>query len=149
MRTGMAQRIREAAKRLHTFSVRQLADEIGVRSYLENTKMRSTLRDFRRRGEIANIARGHWRYCGREHAGKGKGVRERVYRAMYTKRIFAARDLVMLTDVDGNYVRILIRGLMKAGHVRKLGGRPINGTRRQEAVFGLVDSDQFYLEFVK
>ena len=33
MKTGMAQRIREAAKRLGTFGVRELADEVGVQSY--------------------------------------------------------------------------------------------------------------------
>ena len=149
MKTGMAQRIREAAKRLGTFSVRELADEVGVQSYREVAKVRDTLRDFRRRGEVIHVARGCWKYCGKEHTGKGKGVRERVYRAMYTRRTFAARDLVVLTDADESYIRALIRRLLKTGHVRKTGDRPLNGTRRKEAVFGLVDPDQFYLEFVK
>ena len=147
--TGFANRIREAAKRFGTFGVRQLADEIGVQSYAEVAKVRNALRDFRRRGEIIHIARGCWKYCGKEHAGRGKGVRERVYRAMYTKTVFSARDLVVLTDADESYIRALIRRLLKAGHVRKTGDRPLNGTRRREAVFGLTDPDQFYLEYVK
>ena len=148
MKTGMAQRIREAAKRLGTFSPRKLADEIGVQSYTEVAKVRDTLRDFRRRGEIIHVARGCWKYCGKEHAGRGKGVSERVYRAMYTKRVFAVRDLVVLTDADESYTRVLVRRLLKAGRVRKVGDRPLNGTRRKEAVFGLVDPDGFYLEYV-
>lgn len=146
--TGFANRIREAAKRLDTFGVRELADEIGVQSYAEVAKVRNALRDFRRRGEIIHIARGCWKYCGKEH-GRGKGVRERVYRAMYAKRVFAVRDLVVLTDADESYTRVLVRRLLKAGRVRKVGDRPLNGTRRREAVFGLTDPDQFYLEYVK
>lgn len=154
--TGMAQRIREAAKRLGTFGVRELADEVGlpdgqagVQTYREVRKVRNALRDFRRRGEIIHVARGVWRYCGRDHEGRGKGVREKVYRAMYNKRTFSARDLVLLTDADESYIRVLVRKLVAAGVIRRTGGRPINGTRRKEAVFALVDPDQFYLKYVK
>jgi len=149
MKTGMAQRIREAAKRLGTFGPRELADEMGVQAYSEVAKVRDTLRDFRRRGEIIHLARGCWRYSGREHAGRGKGVRERIYRAMYTKKIFSVRDLTLLTDADESYIRVLIRRLEEAGRVRRVGRRPLNGTRRKETVFGLPDPDGFYLEFVR
>lgn len=147
--TGFANRLREAAGRLGTFSPRELADEVGVQSYREVARVRDALRDFRRRGEAIHVARGCWRYCGKEHTGKGKGVRERVYRAMYTKRVFAVRDLTLLADADESYTRVLIRRLVKAGRVRKVGERPLNGTRRKEAVFGLADPDGFYLSYVK
>lgn len=146
----MAQRIRKAAKRLGTFSPRELADEIGVQSYTEVAKVRDTLRDFRRRGEVIHVARGRWTYCGKEHPATRRGVQERVYRAIYTKkRAFTARDLVVLTDASEGYIRVLIRRLAKAGRIRKTGDRPLNGTRRKDAVFGLTDPDAFYLEFVR
>lgn len=151
MKTGMAQRIREAAKKLGIFSARELAGEVGVQSGREVAKVRDALRDFRRRGEIIHLARGCWKYCGTEHTGRGIGVQERVYRAMYTRRTFAARDLVVLTDASETYIRMLIRRLAKAGRIRKIGDRPrpLSGTRRKEAAFGLTDPDGFYLEFMK
>ncbi|RLC25052.1 MAG: hypothetical protein DRH56_06055 [Deltaproteobacteria bacterium] len=147
--TGLANRLREAARRLGTFGPRELADEMGVRSYSEAARVRDALRDFRRRGEVIHLARGIWTYCGKEHAGRGKGVRERIYRAMYTKKIFSVRDLTLLTDADESYIRVLIRRLEEAGRVRRVGRRPLNGTRRKETVFGLPDPDGFYLEVVK
>jgi len=145
-RTGMARMIREAAARLGTFSVRELADAIGVQAYGDVRKVRTALQDFRRRGEILHPARGCWEYRGRS-AARGK-VRAKIYRAMHTSRIFSVKSITLLTDADCSYIRAVIRELIASGEIRVSGARHLSSGGKRP-FYCIANPDDFYLSRVK
>jgi hypothetical protein len=145
---GVAQTVREAARRLGTFT----ADDLYLAdcdAWFRKPQITSALRDFCRSGEVRRISKPgeKARYEYVTERTWGFGVREKVYRAMHVKGMFTIRDITVLSDGEHSYVCALVRKLMKAGEIEAAGKAP--GPRRPEAAYRVKNRDQFFLKWVK
>ncbi len=70
-------------------------------------------------------------------------VREKIYRAMHAKLAFCARDIHRLTDADSNYILVLIRNLVKHGHLE------FTGKTAKGNIFRVKNNNKFYQELVR
>lgn len=140
-RTGTIQRVRAAARKLGTFSPTDIVYELDVELPREKS-VRNTVRSLYERGEIERISKGVYRYV--DGKAPVPHVRKRIFRAMYVRRKFCAKDIKILTDADKSYIQALIRRLVKRGILERIGE-----SAEGKVVVRILHADQFYLEFVK
>ena len=124
MKETLAGRVREAARDLgagdKTFTVDDLADRIGTKTYAEKDPIRSTLRDFRRRGEVVRVAPGVYNYRGKQ-GGKPE-IQEVMWRLLRSRRTVTVEDLQEMAEAEESYVLEWLRMLIRRGIVRESGG---------------------------
>ena len=143
-RTGMADRVRAAAKSLDCpegFSRKDVMYEVDPHAGQEERSLENAFHDLRKRGEIRRI--GYAKYRVATDLAPRAGVRQKIYRAMHIKGAFCAKDIRVLTDADPSYILMVIRKLRQSGHLERTGG----STRGN--IFRVKQRDKFYLEFVK
>ena len=128
MKETLAGRVREAARELgagdKTFTVDDLADRMGTKTYKEKDPIRNTLRDFRRRGEVVRVAPGVYNYRGKQ-GGKPE-IQEVMWRTLRSMRTVTIEDLQMMAGAEEDYAREWLGFLIRRGNVRKSD----NGTYR-------------------
>lgn len=145
-RTGMADRIRAAVKKLDSmdgFSRGELFDHVEKDKPLslqEERSFKNTFKDLFKRGEIRRISVGRFRYA--DEFIPRANVCQRIYRAMHVKGAFCTKDIQILTDADRSYINVIIRKLAKGGHLELTGKTP------RGSIFRVKHPNQFYLEFV-
>jgi len=121
-----AGRIREAAKRLEEFQIREIPDAIEVRSYRERKATRDSIRDFLRRGEIERIGYGLYRYIGREERPT---YRQRLWDIARRMIRFNLNDLEQITEARRDTVKEFCSWMVrkeyaqrvKPGHFKAIG----------------------------
>ena len=122
MKETLAGRVREAARELgagdKTFTVDDLAERIGTRTYAEKDPIRSTLRDFHRRGEVDRVAPGVYTY--REKVTKKPDKQKIMWRTLRFRRTVTVEDLQMNAKAEESYVLEWLRLMIRRGIVRKL-----------------------------
>lgn len=147
MTKGIADQVRKEMTRLcsselrrgkgqGSFTVQDLANA-DFEHYVSKDQVRNVIRDFLRSGEIVRTATATYEYTGKRERAANT-VRQRVYRAMHTRRMFTSRDIKLLTDADRSYVAMIIRELLRAGELEKV------GMKARCAVFLVKDRDGFY-----
>jgi len=140
---GITARVRGAARRLRVFGSDDIGSELGIQTYADARRVRTTINDLRKTGEIECVDRGRYRYVARGTSA----VRSRVCRAMHVKGVFSAREIAMLSDADGSYVRHIIRDLIASGDLEKAGlGESSKG--RLESRYRVSHIDKFYKKIV-
>ena len=143
IRTGVTDRIRNTIRDMGFFTARQVTQKL--RDYNKESIYR-TLSELLAAGEIDRLARGFYRT--RSLRKRHTGVQHRVFRAMYVRGTFSAREIRRLTDTQLNYTQVLIRRMRIAGYVEETGkARAHDG--RLEMRFRIRDRDKFYLEVVR
>lgn len=147
-KTGMAKKVREAARKLGEFRTADLANEVSIASYTEMRKIHTAVRDLRRAGEIEAIERGRYRYVGSGDEGRKSPVAKRILRAMHVMGSFSAREIAMLSDADPSYVRTVIRQPEVVCHM-ELAGEGQTPKGRRELRYRVRHRDKFYLKHVK
>jgi len=145
--TGMAGRVRSAAKKLDCpegFSrsdVYHYIDNIKPLSSAEEKTFSRTWEDFRKRGEIKRFGHAKYRYV--KGLAPKPDVRRKIFRAMYVRRAFTTAQIRMLTDADSSYIQALTRKLVKAEHLED------TGRKGREKVFRVRHADKFYVDIVQ
>ena len=141
--TGMAERIREAAKEMNSFgpfSRDDLINRLDLWSW-EMGAFNTVLFDMRGRGELVSL--GYAAYLYNEKSTPCQDVRSRILRAMYIKGAFCTVEIRKLTDADNSYISATIRKLVKAGYLEPL-GKSAKGN-----IFRVKHKDVFYQKLVR
>jgi hypothetical protein len=148
---GPAQTVREAARRLGTFTTDDLY-RADCDNYFRKPQITSALRDFCKSGEVrkvqgpgSGVEKAVYEYVAERTWGFG--VREKVYRAMHVKGLFTVRDIHVLSDAEHSYVCALVRRLIESADIEPAGRAP--GPRRPEAAYRVRNRDDFFLKFVR
>jgi len=128
MRDTFADRVRSAISELGAedaeFDTGTLADRVGVQTYTDKKRVHSTLRDFRRSGEIESVRKGIYRCLKRRSIPIEKQRIMWEYFRMRKKNgaSVTVEELQGVSDASADYVREFLRLLLKLGVVRDLGG---------------------------
>lgn len=161
-KTGLASRMREWMEaQTGAFTSMQLCDGLDITRGTERDKVRTSLGDFIRRGEIARKTDKRKR---RQHSScyiyvkrpeivfEGGQVQEKIFKAMRLlsfHEAFAVTDIQRMTGTDRNYIDKLTRRLVKAGHLKHDGYRSRSASYGREAVYRVVNTDRFRVEVMK
>jgi len=144
--TGMVDRVRAAAKELDRqegFSKSDLYHHIdGVKplNSLGERSFNRTWRELRKRGELKRIGYARYRFIA--ELTPRADIRQKVYRAIYIKGAFCAKDIVLLTDAEHSYILAIIGKLKKAGYLE------YTGMSEKSKFFRVCNLNKFYLELV-
>lgn len=117
--TIRAEDVREAARALGRFSWDDLCGRLPVRTYAERKAVKSSIRDFRRRGEVKQICPAWF-----EYAGAGAPRRSRIdviWHLVRSHRAFSTDDIERLSGAARATVLEYLRCLVRAGLVRRAG----------------------------
>jgi hypothetical protein len=111
--------------------------------------VRNALRDMKRRGEVARVGPGQYRYLGSGmlRAQQISPARLRLFRAIHASVRFSAREIAVLSDSRPNFVQKMLRELVAQGQI-ELRGWQTGPRGGKETVFRVKDRDRFYLEWV-
>lgn len=128
------------------------ADEVmgrmdDVRTYEKAKRVRSAIGWLKRTGEVASVRRGVYWYIGDGTEGRTCDVRDRILRAMYVKRLFTARDIIILSDAEKSYVNAMIRELVAAGEIVAAGKVP--GKLQRVRAYRARNPREFFLKYVR
>jgi len=146
-RTGMTRRVRNAVEKLDNtegFSRSDLyhhIDHIKPLNLLEERSFYRTFRELYKRGELKRIGYAKYRFV--KGLTPKAQVRQRIYRAMYVRRSFCAKDIRLLTDAESSYILAIIRKLKNDGQLE------YTGISEKRKYFRVRQADEFYLNFVK
>ena len=113
----LAGRIREAAKELKQFRMRELTDAVEVRSYRERRAVWDSMRDFLRRGEIERFERGLYWYIGREERIT---YRQRFWDIARRMIQFCLDDLEQITEASRETIKEFCSWMVKEGYARRV-----------------------------
>ena len=148
-RKGYAAAVREFAAIRETFSMSDLYDYFdGISQGPTHRTVVNTLWDMRRRGEIVREGLGQYRLVAERSPQLQPTVRIKIYRAMYSKGIFSAREIRMLSAADMSYAMRVIRRLVAAGDLEPAGKKK-NPRGRLEHLFRTGNRDRFYRIYIK
>lgn len=124
---SFAEKIRTAAKKLgQSFTFPDLSNAANLRSSAEEKKMKSTMKDFINRGEMARIAPGEYRYVGRQKDKAEIEKRRVMWSLLKMRRIVSVEDLQELAGVSKDYALEWLLSLVKNEAARKI--TPANPT---------------------
>lgn len=110
-----AERVRQAARGLDTFTAKSLADAVEVMTYRERSKVWESIKDFYKRGEMERVERGVYRYVKRHMPVT---VRQRLWdviRRLPTAK-FDLDDLEQLTGCNRATIKDFCKWLVKEGY---------------------------------
>ena len=116
---SLAERIRVAAKQLGTFRVRDLADTAFIKTYHERRSIRSTIRDFVKRGEMKRIDAGLFRYV---QLPKKVTVRQRLWNVVRRLKspYFSLDDLERFTEAKRKTIIAFCKWLVDSGYAERI-----------------------------
>ena len=116
---SLAGRIRIAAKQLRTFRVRDLADTALIKTYHERRSIRSTIRDFVRRGEMERIDVGLFRYI---QLPKKVTIRQRLWNVVRRLKspLFSLDDLERFTEAKRETISDFCKWLVNSGYAERV-----------------------------
>ena len=116
---SLAERIRIAAKQLRTFRVRDLADTAYIKTYHERRSIRSTIRDFVRRGEMEKINAGLFRYV---QLPKKVTIRQRLWNVVRRLKspYFSLDDLERFTEAKRETIIDFCKWLVNSGYAERI-----------------------------
>lgn len=119
---SFAAKIRTAVKKLRhdTMTYADISSTADLRSTLEEKKMRSTVKDFLKRGEMARIAPGVFRYVGQKKDNKITEKRRVMWNLLKMMRTVTVEDLQELAEVTYDYALEWLRMLVRREIVRKI-----------------------------
>jgi hypothetical protein len=161
-KSGLASRMRawmETQQR--SFTPTQLCEALDIAPGKGRERVRSSLADFIKRGEIAkkNDKRkrrqnySSYVYSKTPAIGfEGGKVQEKIFKAMRLLSFhnpFSVTDIQRMTDTDRNYIDKLTRRLVQAGHLKHEGYRSRSSSYGRESVYRVVNTDRFRVEVMK
>lgn len=160
-RTGLAGRMRTwMSEHERSFTKTDICEGLDIPPGKGREKVAMVIRDFVRRREIIpgpekrkrrqNLFR--YRYNQAWKPDRPAHLAEKAYKAMRLisfKEGFALSDIEKTTGQSRNYIDILAKELLTAGHIRKEGYRPRSGSYGRETVYRVVNTDRFLIEVMK
>lgn len=115
-----------------------------------DNKIRSTLRDFIRRGEVVRVSPGRYRYDSAHTGGRRSPLTQKIYKAMYVSSRFAVSDIQRLTgQKDRGYIDRIVRRLDKQGRFQKVGRRRCIHGAGAETLWRIKDPQRFRIEVME
>lgn len=97
-------------------------DALGAALPATRRKIRDTIKDLKRTGEIESVDRGVYRWHGGKPASAPE-IREVMWRLLRARRVVTVDDLRELADASEHYAKEWLLTLAKHGVVRKTGAR--------------------------
>jgi hypothetical protein len=114
---SLAGDIRQIAKELKEFRIKDLSKAMKVRTYQELRAIECTIRDFLRRDEIEKIGQGMYRY----KAKKGRPtLRQRLWDISRRMISFSLRDLEQISSANLNSIKEFCSWMVRAGYARRI-----------------------------
>ena len=124
----VAERTRRAARELGEYDMTSLSNVMGLETYQEQARLRNTIKDFVKRGEMVRIGYGRYRYC---EIKKPPTIRQRLWdvvRRMPTP-FYSIYDLEQVTGCNMETIREFCGWLVaegyavreKRGHFKRIG----------------------------
>ena len=143
-RTGITDRIREAAKTLGDqkyFSKRDIYYHVDDCDPVSFCSFHRCWYDLRKRGEIVRLGNEKYQYvkCLRPIAD----VRQRIVRAIHVKGAFCSMDIQRLTGADNSYILATTHRLVKRGYLE------LTGKSDKGYIFRVKHNGKFYQELVR
>jgi hypothetical protein len=123
-----------------TFQSKDLVEVLESPSF----KIRGAIKCLLRNGEIEVVSLGIYRATSPKMTLLDM---DKAFRAMHVKRIFSAQEIAILADVTLNYTRKIIRRLIASDDLERIGHQK-NEILKDESVFRVRHSDQFYLKYI-
>lgn len=118
MSMGITQRVREAAEGLEQFMRADIDTKLGIRTRAGQQRVRNTIHDLRKSGEIISIERGLYRYLGRSRARTKIDI---IWHLVRSRRHFSTDDIERLSGAPRATVSEYLRCLAMIGCLRKTG----------------------------
>jgi len=116
MADSLAGRIRKAAQNLGEFRCGDLADATGIKTFKGRQDVRTALQDFLKRGEMARVSRGLYRYVGLKRERTKLDV---IWHLVRSHRHFGLDELERLSGAARSTVAEYVQCLVRAGYLRK------------------------------
>ena len=114
---SLAGDIRQIARELKEFDIKDLSEAMKARSYQELTAIQGSIRDFLRRGEIEKTDQGLYRY----KAKKGRlTLRQRLWDIARRMISFSLRDLEQISGANLNTIKEFCSWMVRAGYARRI-----------------------------
>jgi len=158
-KTGLARRMRAWMRaQQRPFTSRDVYLALGVADAAMRERLRNAMRDFRRRGEVADappdkrIRRQdahRYVYVVRWRAARKGSLQPRIHKAMYVSGTWAVTDIQRLTDLDRDWIDKTVRRLRRDGYIAAVGRRPCAHGAGAEALYHIADRDRFRLEVMR
>ena len=147
-KTGLAAKMRAIMReKKRPFTPKDIHSLVPGASY---SKVRSTLTDFLRRGEIIKVAYGRYRYDGIHTGGRRSPLAQKIYKAMYVSNQWAVSDIQRLAaQEDRCYIDRIVRKLKKSGHLQQVGRRPCTHGAGAETIWRIIDRQKFRVEVME
>lgn len=142
MEKNRSQIIREAASNLGDFTINDLTEPLHVYSYEEKRKIRESIKQFVRTGEIVSLNLGVYRYKGRNWT---LPLIARMWRGMRIKEYFSIKDIVRISGASKSHARKYFKFLEEKGIIENCSGR----RGYKEGAYRIVDPDNAPLEHIK
>jgi len=112
--------MRDAARRLGTFRVSDLADAVGIQTYQGRRRVRMSINDFLRRGEFRRVSRGQYAYVALPQRRRKSDV---IWHLVRSTRHFGIDEIEQLSGAPRTTVRKYLWSLVVTGHLRKTSRR--------------------------
>jgi len=113
----LAERARQAAKKLGEFHVIALCDALEVRSYREQRSVRDTVREFLKRGELERIGTARYRYIGRKMR---MTYRQRFWNIARRMRRFSLDDVEQITHANRDTIKEFCYWMLQKGYAERV-----------------------------
>ena len=137
---GLAARMRAAMAQMgRPFRAGEIADALLIIDPRARKYLAGAITDFVRRGEVRRLGDGLLEVVALKEI-RAPEIRRRVIRACYVRERFRVADIQRLTDATADYVREIVRDLIRTGLVERIGK---NGN---VPVYRVVDREHFKLE---
>ncbi|PLX49145.1 MAG: hypothetical protein C0613_08465 [Desulfobulbaceae bacterium] len=121
-----AARIRKACILLRhdTMTYADISSTADLRSSAEEVKMRYTIADFVKSGEMVRIAPGVLRYVGKDDSGKITEKRRVMWRILKMRRTVTVEEMQEMAGASNKYALEWLSNLRRIGVVEKIPGKP-------------------------
>ncbi|MFA5105241.1 MAG: type IV toxin-antitoxin system AbiEi family antitoxin domain-containing protein [Candidatus Margulisiibacteriota bacterium] len=117
-RSGLTEKIRQVAKELGTFRVRDIAERIDIQTYREKHNILSYVSDLKKAGEVERIGKGLYKYVPKKPRRTFLDV---IWHLVRSYRQFDTDEIERLSGAARGTVKEYLLCLMHLGYLRREG----------------------------
>ena len=117
-RTGLTEKVRQAAKRLEKFHVSAIPGELDIQTYREKRAIRYVIKDLQKSGELRRIGQGEYEYV---HKNPKRSFLDIIWHLVRSHRQFKTSDIERLSGAARATVYDYLGCLKKHGYLKSKG----------------------------
>lgn len=113
----VAGRMREAAKQIKRFDLKELCDVMDIRTYAEQRLVKVNIKDFLKRGEFKRLSPGRYLYVAKEQKTT---LRQRLWDIARRMTYFSPNDLEQITEGNLHTIRDFCKWVVRDGYAERI-----------------------------